>query len=91
MSTSPAPRYTIDRLEDFAEVPDDRLDDCLAEFAMAVRSHREFRAAIRARSESLGLPDPGELITIRTWTWTDDGRRVTRVEFAETAEEDATP
>lgn len=76
------PEYAIRVVEDFLAVPDDRLDDCLAEFANTVRAARATKAAILAAMEQEGIPLSGGLVALGSWRWIDDGERAIRVEFA---------
>lgn len=53
--------YEITTVADFAKVPDDRIEDCLREFAGLVISHR------------INLQRPDFNLLLDSWTWIDDG------------------
>ena len=60
-------RYVIRTFRDFLQVPEDRLADCLSEFADFLKQLREL---------SICPPDIGV-----EFEWTDDGKRTGTIEF----------
>lgn len=78
-SPSPAPRmappeYEIRTLDDFAKVPDDRLDVCLSEFAVAVRMHRGTEEVLNALAREY-FPAGNNPVSVKPlrFVWIDDG------------------
>ncbi len=71
-----APTYEIRTLGDFANVPDDRLDDCLAEFATAVRFQRATGDILNALAREQIPALTGAAFNVfpsGAFVWIDDG------------------
>ena len=62
--------YEIRTLSDFFKVPNDRIEDCLKEFAVGL----EF---LKANHELMGLKD-GQM---EFFNWTDDGKKNITADF----------
>lgn len=67
-------RYEIKNVWDFAKVPDERLDFCLQEFAVAVRMSRASIELLDALAEGKGAPK-GLFALTDTFTWIDDDEK----------------
>jgi hypothetical protein len=76
-------KYHIRSVEDFLEVPEDRIDDCLTEFAAAVRAARHTRNILFLIAEDQGHALPADAVRLPEFIWIDDGERVTRIHSAE--------
>lgn len=62
---APAPRYVIATVDDFLKVPEDRIRDCLLEFA-------DYLNIVRWATEAAsGLCD----VEAGPFTWIDDGKQ----------------
>lgn len=63
--------YEIESMDDFCDIPADRLEDCLADFKVATDMIRPLYATANAVGELLGLTEsPMEQ---RKFQWIDDG------------------
>lgn len=80
-----ARRYTIYHVNDFLDVPPDRLAACLREFRVALELFRATAGAVVATAEGQGVSVPPNSCTLSKWTWIDDGARRARVEFLATS------
>ena len=69
--------YEIREIWDFAKVPDDRLDECLREFALFVR----LVAVTETLASLVGDVDgkPSMRVGSQSFTWIDDGLREVKV------------
>lgn len=67
------PKYRIDYLADFAEIPPERLEECLAEFAEWVGLVRERLDKMREDKED--QDDVAYWSRSLTFIWADDGKR----------------
>lgn len=72
-----APEYKIQKLTDFANIPEDRLDACFEEFKGCLEHIREIRNVTNAL-QSLSLIDPSvaeDALALFEFTLVDDGKR----------------
>ena len=60
-------KYTLKTVEDFLQIPDDRLDECLREFAIALRYVRAVEAKARDADAKAKIHMP-------YFGWIDDGK-----------------
>lgn len=65
--------YKIEKITDFLEVPEDRLDDCLVDFKSFLEHTKPLLALAKTGAELLGQ-DPEEAIKLMGFTWVDDGK-----------------
>lgn len=72
--------YELRVVEDFLEIPAERLGACLREFEEMVQAMREFRERIRSAHRAVGLPMPEKVWTCATWV--DDGKQEVHVRVA---------
>jgi hypothetical protein len=66
------PTYQIDHARDFLQVPEDRLSQCLVEFADFLALARELNHLVEAVGKTVGLAE--ECGEVGAYTWTDDGK-----------------
>jgi len=67
-----APQYRIGHVRDFLAVPEDRLSDCLTEFADFLGLARDTLEMVKTIGEIVGEDAGGE---VGAFTWVDDGAR----------------
>jgi hypothetical protein len=67
--------YEIKTLSDFFNVPSDRIDDCLKEFALGIK-------VMKSDFEALGVPN-GKM---DFFNWTDDGKQNLKADYKLDAE-----
>ena len=65
--------YKIDKITDFLEVPEDRIDDCLAEFATFLEFLRAILVFAKLGAETQGMGQD-ELYKLMGFTWVDNGK-----------------
>jgi hypothetical protein len=65
--------YQIGTVNDFLAVPEDRIGECLEEFAHAIDLHRRTAALISIVAEAQGNSLPVSLFAMPSFTWIDDG------------------
>jgi hypothetical protein len=65
--------YTIKQAADFLTVPQNRLKDCLAEFAAFLETVREFQELCKIAGELVGETEP--IVDPIAFHWIDDGKR----------------
>ena len=63
--------YTIENLADFLKVPDDRIEDCLKDFAIWIGTKRRFEAESVPLLEKLGIKKG--VMFLDKFVWKDDG------------------
>ena len=66
-----APRYEIEKVQDFLKVPEDRLDACLAEFRDYLEIVRSLSELAKITGELLGAKQTDT--TAGCLNWCDDG------------------
>jgi hypothetical protein len=64
--------YRIETVEDFLKVPEDRIADCLKEFADFLAMSRDMLKITQLMSEILGAEDASKICA---YTWIDDGKK----------------
>lgn len=62
--------FVIRTCADFADVPEEMMDECLREFAIAVRLAKVAKAILEHGSQELGKPTAWK--PMESFTWTDD-------------------
>ena len=72
------PRYEIATLADFVKVPQDRLCDCLAEFAAFVELIGDIEAMLQDASKATRI---NIALKPSVFTWIDDGRYDSTITF----------
>lgn len=65
--------YKIEKLNDFLTVPDDRLDNCLAEFKECIAEARFLLTLANAMADIVG--EDKSLNVLESFTWIDDGKK----------------
>ena len=65
--------YRIEKLTDFATVPEDRISDCLKEFESFVENMRGIIELVQLATESTG-DDLADAIKQMAFVWVDDGK-----------------
>lgn len=70
-----APRYEIKSVRDFLAVPEDRIADCLREFATMLEMARAATGLLDAVSDEVAEPGAIRWRMGETFTWVDDGER----------------
>jgi hypothetical protein len=76
-----APQYESQHVDDFLNVPEDRLDDCLDEFRTFLNLHIAQRAVVKGLTKVL-MPDVKASTTAK-FVWIDDGKKNVGVVFQE--------
>lgn len=72
-TTNRATEYRIERVSDFLLVPEDRLADCLKEFATCLEIARPAVALLREVEREMEGRAPVIEWPLRAFTWIDDG------------------
>jgi hypothetical protein len=73
-----AATYQIETVADFLRVPEDRIADCLAEFADYLTMARGIIEQAEIAGEVVGVPVTAQ---IDPFKWVDDGRQKRRIEI----------
>ena len=68
-----APRYEIRTVRDFLAVPEDRIAECLREFAIVLEMARAGIGLMDAVSDEVTKPGAIRWQLDETFTWIDDG------------------
>ncbi len=72
MSDIKPTHYKIREVQDFLNVPEDRLEVCLSEFAVFIGTMRDLERTVNSLAELTG-EDPQ--MTEVTFEWIDDGKK----------------
>lgn len=72
---SEPPRYEIKTVSDFLQVPEDRIEFCLAEFLECIRTFWGFYRIIEAITEQDGVAMQPDFADFPSFTWIDDGAK----------------
>ena len=67
--------YKIKTVDDFLQLPVDRIHDCLDEFAAMLVATKTASIALVDLCESLGQKVEGSALRIPMFTWIDDGKK----------------
>jgi hypothetical protein len=75
-------RYELTSVWDFADIPDDRLDVCLSEFASAIRVARAIGSLMNSTARALyGVEGSPIAAQARNFAWIDDDEKTLRVKL----------
>ena len=69
--------YKIREVQDFLNVPEDRLEVCLSEFSVFIGTMRDLERTVNSLAELTG-EDPQ--MTKATFEWIDDGKKERTIE-----------
>jgi len=72
-----APEYRIERVQDFLQVPEDRLEECLTEFRHYLQIARSVSEMVKLVGEVVGAKKAES--EIRCFNWCDDGIRAATI------------
>lgn len=76
--------YRIETVADFLNVPEDRIEDCLKEFADFIELSRAMLQAASFMAQIMGIEDKSK---IGAYTWIDDGKKEKTVRFQSPSED----
>lgn len=82
-----SPTYEIVTVNDFLAVPEDRIGECLEEFAHAIDLHRRTGALIVAVAESQGHVLLYGSLAMPSFTWIDDGLKNCTIQIRDNLQE----
>lgn len=82
------PTYTIETVEDFLKVPEDRLPICLSEFASFLTAARSMQRLAQIAGEAKGLTAEECRLSSPAFVWIDDGTRNATVSLSVKAKEE---
>ena len=66
--------YTINNIQDFLQVPPDRMSECLLDFAQFMHTAGELKKLADSLLDAAGIKDEKPIV-FGAFTWIDDGKR----------------
>ena len=82
-----APKYRIEKVQDFLKVPPDRLEECLTEFRDYLKAARSITEAAKVIGEVVGAKSTD--VGVGPYNWCDDSIRKGTINFTVVEEQNA--
>jgi hypothetical protein len=81
------PEYKIESINDFTKIPEDKIEECLANFMECLKVHRIARKVVKEFMANHGYEFKEEQNRLPYFIWIDDGQvELKRIDFVELAE-----